>query len=70
VTPLATLVEHARLTDLERAMILAIDASPRAGKSDELAELFNVSTRSPASKPRASCSARRRWAAAGPWPSA
>lgn len=46
MTPIATIVEHARLTDLERTIIRALDASPRAGKSDELAELFDVSTRS------------------------
>jgi len=46
VTDLATLLDHARLTDLERAIIRALDASPRAGTSAELAELFDVSPRS------------------------
>ncbi len=37
VTPLATLLDLARLTDLERAIVRALDASPRAGASAELA---------------------------------
>ena len=46
MTDLATLLDHARLTDLERAIIRATEAGSRAGTSAELAELFDVSPRS------------------------
>jgi DNA-binding GntR family transcriptional regulator len=46
MTDLATLLDHARLTDLERAIIRAAESGPRAGTSAELAEMFDVSPRS------------------------
>ena len=46
MSDLAVLLDHARLTGLERAIIRALDAGPRAGTSAELAELLDVSPRS------------------------
>jgi len=46
VTDLATLIAHADVTDLERAILRAVEASPRTGTSAELAELLGVTPRS------------------------